>query len=82
MTVLQVVPRAQRARRPGQLLGRRGGLAPDGHQNYARERIDELSSWGISAEDITRITVTNPATGAMTGKVGVVTSTAIRSPTN
>lgn len=50
----------ERAPRDRVLFGTDAGLAPDGQQNYARERIDELSSWGISADDITRITVTNP----------------------
>jgi predicted TIM-barrel fold metal-dependent hydrolase len=42
------------------LFGTDAGLDPSGHQNYALARVRELQGWGISEEDITRITETNP----------------------
>lgn len=42
------------------LFGTDAGLAAHGAQNYALARVQELAGWGISANDIERITVTNP----------------------
>lgn len=50
----------ERAPRDKVLFGTDAGLAADGVQNYALARVRELEGWGISAEDIERITVTNP----------------------
>lgn len=51
----------ERAPRDKVLFGTDAGLAVDGAQNYALARVRELSGWGISDEDIERITVTNPS---------------------
>jgi predicted TIM-barrel fold metal-dependent hydrolase len=50
----------ERAPRDKVLFGTDAGLAPDGRQNYALARVRELAGWGISDDDIERITVTNP----------------------
>ena len=50
----------ERAPKDKVLFGTDSGLAPDGTQNYALARVRELAGWGISADDIERITVTNP----------------------
>ncbi len=42
------------------LFGTDAGLDPSGNQNYALARVRELQGWGVSEEDITRITETNP----------------------
>jgi uncharacterized protein len=50
----------ERAPRDKVLFGTDAGLANDGRQNYALARVEELSGWGISDDDIQRITQTNP----------------------
>lgn len=50
----------ERAPKDKVFFGTDSGLAADGVQNYALARVRELAGWGISAEDIERITVTNP----------------------
>lgn len=50
----------ERAPKDKVLFGTDAGLSTRGGQNYALARVQELDGWGISAEDIERITVTNP----------------------
>lgn len=50
----------ERAPRDKVLFGTDAGLAPGGAQDYALSRVRELAGWGITDEDIERITVTNP----------------------
>ena len=51
----------ERAPREKVLFGTDAGLDPSGRQNYALSRVQELAGWGISHDDIVRITVTNPS---------------------